>query len=111
MAKTSTLNLRIDPAVKEDAEAVLRRLGMPMSVAIDLYLRQIALTGGIPFQVTLPKALRSIDADRMTPEEISAKLQAGYDDMKEGRTQEASAAFKKLEKEHPALADSCDNEK
>ena len=40
MEKTATLNLRVNPAVKERAEAVLSRLGVPMSTAIDMYLNQ-----------------------------------------------------------------------
>ena len=55
MGKTTTLNLRVNPDVKAEAEAVLRQLGIPMATAIDMYLRQIALTGGIPFPISLPK--------------------------------------------------------
>ena len=55
MEKTATLNLRVNPTVKEQAEIVLARLGVPMSTAINMYLNQISLTGGIPFAVTLPK--------------------------------------------------------
>lgn len=47
MEKTATLNLRINPTVKKRAEDVLTRLGIPMSTAIDIYLNQISLTGGI----------------------------------------------------------------
>ena len=39
MEKTATLNLRVNPMVKERAEAVLSKLGVPMSTAIDMYLR------------------------------------------------------------------------
>ena len=60
MEKTATLNLRINPTVKQRAEDVLTRLGIPMSTAIDMYLNQISLTGGIPFAVTLPKVPSSI---------------------------------------------------
>lgn len=62
MEKTATLNLRVNPIVKERAEAVLGRLGVPMSTAIDMYLNQIFLTGGIPFSVTLPKAPDAVNA-------------------------------------------------
>ena len=47
MEKTATLNLRVNPTVKERAEAVLSKLGVPMSTAIDMYLNQISLTGGV----------------------------------------------------------------
>ena len=73
MEKTATLNLRVNPNVKKRAEEVLSRLGIPMSTAIDMYLNQISLTGGIPFAVTLPKAPDSINADFMTDEEFHAK--------------------------------------
>ena len=44
----TTLNLRVNPTVKQQAEDVLKQLGIPMATAIDMYLRQITLTGGIP---------------------------------------------------------------
>ena len=73
-------------------ELVLTRLGIPMSTAIDMYLNQISLTGGIPFAVTLPKAPSSLNADLMTKEEIHKKLQEGYDDIHAGRVQDAYIA-------------------
>jgi addiction module RelB/DinJ family antitoxin len=78
MEKTATLNLRVNPTVKERAEKVLSQLGVPMSTAIDMYLNQISLTGGIPFSVSLPKAPVSIHADAMTTEELHQKLEKGY---------------------------------
>ena len=95
MEKTATLNLRVNPTVKEQAEIVLSRLGVPMSTAINMYLNQISLTGGIPFAVTLPKAPEDINADVMTDEELHAKLQSGYDDVKAGRVKKAAEALKR----------------
>ena len=40
MEKTMTLNLRVNPTVKQQAEDVLKQLGIPMATAIDMYLRQ-----------------------------------------------------------------------
>lgn len=100
MEKTATLNLRVNPAVKERAEKVLSRLGIPMSIAIDMYLNQISLTGGIPFAVTLPKAPATINADFMTAEELHEKLQRGYDDIETGNVQDAAIAFAKLRESH-----------
>ena len=95
MEKTATLNLRVNPTVKEQAEIVLSRLGVPMSTAINMYLNQISLTGGIPFAITLPKAPEDINADVMTDDEIHTKLQSGYDDVKAGRVKKAAEAFKR----------------
>ena len=100
MEKTATLNLRVNPAVKQRAEAVLTRLGIPMSTAIDMYLNQISLTGGIPFMVGLPNAPSVLNADLMTVEEIHTKLQEGHDDLQAGKVQNAASAFKKFRESH-----------
>lgn len=100
MEKTTTLNLRVNPIVKERAEEVLSRLGVPMSTAIDMYLNQIFLTGGIPFAVTLPKAPDTINADLMETTELHAKLQKGYDDIEAGNVQDAKSAFAKFRESH-----------
>ena len=74
MEKTMTLNLRVNPTVKQQAEDVLKQLGIPMATAIDMYLRQITLTGGIPFSLSLPKAPAALNADTMTDDQLHAAL-------------------------------------
>lgn len=74
MEKTATLNLRVNPEVKQEAEQVLEQLGIPMSTAITMYLRQISLTGGIPFTPKLPAAPRAVNADAMDDAELSSLL-------------------------------------
>ena len=49
MEKSATLNLRVNPTLKSDAEKILSRLGIPMSTAVDMFLNQVVLVGGIPF--------------------------------------------------------------
>lgn len=67
-----------------------------MSTAIDIYLNQISLTRGIPFAIVLPNAPSVLNADLMTAEEIHTKLQEGYDDLRTGKVQNATSAFKKF---------------
>ena len=93
MEKTATLNLRVNPEVKKSAESVLYQLGVPMATAVDMYLKQIALTGGIPFAVTLPKTPDSINADKMTATQIRQMLDEGLNDIEEGRTRPVRKAF------------------
>ena len=100
MEKTTTLNLRVNPSLKQNAEVILQRLGIPMSTAIDMYLHQIVLMGGIPFSVTLPKAPESINVSEMTTDQIHEKIQKGYDSYKNGRTMNASDAFEQFRKTH-----------
>ena len=93
MEKTATLNLRVNPIAKQRAEQVLKQLGIPMSTAMDMYLNQIALVGGIPFPVTLPKAPSSVNADMMSDEELVSRLNRGIADADAGRTRHAYEAF------------------
>jgi addiction module RelB/DinJ family antitoxin len=98
--KSTTLNLRVNPMIKQQAEDVLKQLGVPMATAVDMFLRQITLTGGIPFDVSLPKVPVAINADAMAAEQLRAELMAGYEDMKQGNTQDASTAFAKFRETH-----------
>ena len=100
MEKTTTLNLRVNPTVKARAEEVLSKLGVPMSTAIDMYLNQIYLTGGIPFSITLPKVPDSINMDMMTDEELDARLKRGYDDISLGNVEDAAEAFARFRETH-----------
>jgi DNA-damage-inducible protein J len=54
MAKTETVRARVEPALKRDAEAVLRKIGLTSSEAITLFLTQVKLTNGLPFPVNVP---------------------------------------------------------
>ena len=89
MEKTMTLNLRVNPTVKQQAEDVLKQLGIPMATAIDMYLRQITLTGGIPFSLSLPKAPAALNADPMTDDQLHAALQVGIKEIQNGDTVDA----------------------
>ena len=100
MEKTATLNLRVNPQLKYKAESVLSQLGIPMSTAINMYLNQIVLNGGIPFSVTLPKAPEAVNADIMTNDELKAKLLKGYGDIDAGNVCDADDAFENFREHH-----------
>ena len=55
MAKTSSIHVRVDPKVKKDVEKILNTLGMTSTEAINIYLKQIILTSGIPFEIKTPQ--------------------------------------------------------
>ena len=55
MAKSANLYARIEPEVKEQAEAILSALGIPASNAITMFYKQVILQRGLPFEVKLPE--------------------------------------------------------
>ena len=48
--KTTTLQLRIDEKTKRDVQKIIDKLGLDMSTAITMFLRQVIVTKSIPFQ-------------------------------------------------------------
>ncbi|MRI35101.1 type II toxin-antitoxin system antitoxin, RelB/DinJ family [Endozoicomonas sp. OPT23] len=56
MAKETTVRARIDESLKEEAEVILKQLGITTSQAINIYFSQIVLRQGLPFDVVLPDA-------------------------------------------------------
>lgn len=54
MSKTATIQTRVDPRVKKNAQEILAKLNITMSEAISMYLSQIALQRGIPFELKIP---------------------------------------------------------
>ena len=70
MANTS-MNIRMDAEVKKQAEALFNEIGMNMTTAINIFLKQAIRENGIPFELkvnvpneTTTKAL--IDAENGT---------------------------------------------
>lgn len=54
---TATIQVRIDEETKAQAQRVLGALHISMSEAVKLFLRQVVLNQGIPFDVKIPNAL------------------------------------------------------
>jgi DNA-damage-inducible protein J len=57
MPKTATIQARIDPNVKKMAKSVLDKLHISMSEAISMFLTQVSLNNGIPFEIKIPNEL------------------------------------------------------
>lgn len=55
--EATTIQVRLDKRTKEQAQKVFRMLDISMSEAIKLFLRQVALQRGIPFEIKIPNDL------------------------------------------------------
>lgn len=71
MAATQSLNVRMDPNLKIQAENILGELGIPTSTAITMFFKAIVRTGGIPFSLQINKlnaetieAIEDVDNNR-----------------------------------------------
>lgn len=63
------ITTRVDPDLKADAEKVLSKLGISTTEAINLFLSQVRLRRGLPFDVKIPnkttlKAMKNAEEGR-----------------------------------------------
>ena len=56
MSKTDRIEARIEPELKQSAEAIFAQLGVSPSDAIRIFYRQVQLHQGFPFEVRIPNA-------------------------------------------------------
>ena len=70
--KTANVTARIQPNIKEQAEAILDRLGIPVSVFIDMTYRQVIMRDGVPFSLDIPDKL--VTRDSITQAEFDTGL-------------------------------------
>lgn len=100
-AATRTANVftRVDPETKEQAEAILNQLGIPMSNAIGMFLKQIVMQRGIPFDMKIPASI-PVAIGSMTKEQFDMELQKGMDDIAAGRVISADAAEAEMRSLH-----------
>lgn len=54
MLKDSTVSAHVETDIKQEAEDILQKLGIPVSVVINSLYHQIIFTKGIPFSLTIP---------------------------------------------------------
>ena len=91
--KSANVTARVQPEIKQQAEAVLERIGLPVSVLIDTLYRQIIMTGGVPYSLTVPKIPTR---DSMTDEEFHAMMERGYNEAISGQGISVHEAFAKI---------------
>ena len=72
MAKTATLNVRIDPETKNTAEKLYSTFGITISDAINMFLHQSILVGGLPFELKHPHYNAATEAAMQEARDIMA---------------------------------------
>ena len=93
--KTASVNSRMRMDIKQQAEGILDRLGIPRSVAIDMYYRQIIAHNGIPFSVTIPGSVPA--RDEMTTAQFDQMMATGLRQAKEDDSFGVDEVFSELE--------------
>lgn len=94
--KDSTVSARVENDIKTEAEDILQKLGIPVSVVINSLYRQIIYRHGIPFSLTIPQEPRTLDT--MSDDELNTKLQHSYKQSLAGEGVPYNEVFDELER-------------
>ena len=98
MARTSNIYARVEPELKYQAESVLGQLGIPMSNAISLFLRQVVLQRGIPFEMKLPQK-KPLEIGAVGENDLDKAIQDGFDDLEAGRIVAATSVVERMRRD------------
>ena len=93
--RTANVTARVEPDIKAQAEAVMAKLGIPVSTAINMFYREIILWNGLPFRPSVP--VNDLKArDEMTKEEFDQRMAVGLEQAKQGMASSADKVYSKL---------------
>jgi DNA-damage-inducible protein J len=99
MSRTANVFARIEPELKEQSENILDQLGIPMSNAIGLFLRQVVLQRGIPFEVKLPQQ-KPVALASLSKEEFNIEIEKGYANIAAGKVRPAAEVFADMHRDY-----------
>lgn len=71
---TVATQIRIDKNIKQQAAELFAMLGIDMSSAVNVFLRQCIIQGGLPFEVKLPQYKPEVLEAMEEAKEISRNL-------------------------------------
>jgi len=94
--KTANVLARVEPDVKEQAEAIMAKLGIPASTVINMLYKQIIMTRSIPFPLSVPNAPKA--RDEMDKAAFNAMMGEGLTQAKAGQGLSLDEAFSLLHK-------------
>ena len=94
--KDAMVSARVEYDVKTEAEDILQKLGIPVSVVINSLYRQIIYRHGVPFSLTIPVEPKTLDT--MSTVELDAKIQHSYEQSLAGAGRPFDQVFDELER-------------
>ena len=79
MPKTAVVTARVEPELKKEAEEVISQVGLTMSQAVTIYLRQIVNRRAIPFELRAERPENSAQFLK----NLAGIVHSGYSDTSE----------------------------
>jgi len=93
--KSANVVARVEPEIKEKAEAIFETLGIPVSTAINMFYRQVILWEGMPFRPAIPTDSPRARGE-MTDGEFDRRMAAGLSEAMANQSAPSSEVFRRL---------------
>lgn len=98
MARTSNIYVRVEPYIKEQAEEILEKLGISMSNAVSIFLRQVVMHNGLPFDIKIPDS-KPLSLPILSEAEFNMEMLKAHNDFENGRIYSLEEVEDELKKE------------
>ena len=83
-SNTTNVSIRMDIKLKEQAEELFDELGLNLSTAFNIFIRQSLRVGGLPFEVKIDRPNKQTIAAMIEAEKLANDKSANsYDDIDE----------------------------
>lgn len=74
-------------------------MGIPVSNAVNIFLKQVVMQRGIPFDIKLP-TIKPISISDLTEAELNEELEKGYTDFTQGNTKSVENVFSDIRRDY-----------
>lgn len=95
--KTANVLARVEPDIKEKAEHIMSKLGVPASVVINMLYKQIIMTQSIPFELSVPGG--PTPRDEMSTSAFDEMMRIGLEQAKAGQSRPFEDVFEEIRQE------------
>ena len=92
--RSANVMVRVEPAIKSQAESVMEKLGLSASTAINLFYRQMIAEQALPFKPTTHTRFKPLN--EMTKQEFDERMAVGYAQAINGEVRPADEVFDEL---------------
>ena len=92
--KTANVMARVEPEIKSKAEAIMASLGIPASVVINALYHQVIYTNGIPFPITLPERVPTIE--NMSKDDFDSMMDSSLTQARKGEGEPVAEVFRSI---------------
>ena len=99
MARTSNVFARVEPEIKDQAEEILDQLGIPMSNAIGMFLRQVIIHNGIPFEMKLP-VKKPLVMSELSKDDFDKEISKGINDIESGNVYSEEEVLEDIQRKY-----------